>query len=71
MLPPRQKAVISLLAQFDQLSREQIADKIESLYPVSKATLARDLAELLDQKQKKQSCIPFFVHLQKLQKTLI
>lgn len=50
-LIPRQKAIIILLAQFDQLSREQIANKLETIYPVSKATLARDIAELLEKKQ--------------------
>lgn len=47
-LQPRQKAVITLLAQYPVLTREQIADKIAAIYPVSKATLARDLADLLE-----------------------
>ena len=46
-LNPRQKAIINLLAREEELSREKIADKLVNVYPVSKATLARDLAELL------------------------
>lgn len=49
-LTPRHKAIVTLLAQFEQLSREQISEQLERLYPVSKATLARDLAELLEKK---------------------
>jgi Fic family protein len=48
-LLPRHKAIISLLAHATELSREEIAEKLAILYPVSKATLARDLAELVDQ----------------------
>ena len=46
-LIPRQKAILNLLAQFEVLSREPITDKLEMVYPVSKATLARDLSDLL------------------------
>ncbi len=50
-MEPRQKAIITLLAQFDQLSHEQIAEKIRPIYSVSKATLARNLADLLEKDQ--------------------
>ena len=46
-LIPRQKAILNLLAQFEVLSREHITDKLKMVYPVSKATLARDLSDLL------------------------
>jgi Fic family protein len=46
-LEPRQKAILNLLAQNAQLSREQIAERLVSVYPVSKATLARDLSLLI------------------------
>lgn len=42
---------MNLLAQFEDLSREQIADKLKMVYPVSKATLARDLSDLLVKRQ--------------------
>ncbi|MEK7458499.1 MAG: Fic family protein [Patescibacteria group bacterium] len=50
-LIPRQKTILAFLAQFEKLSREQIAEKLEIIYPVSKATLARDLSELLERGQ--------------------
>lgn len=46
-LTPRQKAIINILAESDELSRKQIAEKLLSIYPVSKATLARDIKYLL------------------------
>jgi len=46
-LEPRQKAILTLLAQNDQLSREQIATKLVLTYPASKATLIRDLSVLI------------------------
>ena len=49
-LEPRQKAIVNLLAQNAELSREEIAGKLASFYPVSKATLARDLSKLVDQR---------------------
>lgn len=48
-LNPRQKAILNILSQADQLAREQIAAKLATLYPASKATLARDLSELVAQ----------------------
>ena len=50
-LNPRQKTIINILAQNTQLSREEITQQLSTIYPVSKATLARDLAYL--QKIKK------------------
>jgi Fic family protein len=47
-LNPRQKAIITLMADGKQYSRESIAEKLSSLFPTSKATLARDLAELVE-----------------------
>lgn len=49
-LTPRQKAIINILAEANELSRKQIAQKLLSIYPVSKATLARDLKLLLKEK---------------------
>jgi len=46
-LGPRQKAILALLAQNDQLSREQIAVKLALTYPASKASLIRDLGQLI------------------------
>lgn len=34
-LTPRQRAILNLLAQFEDLSREQIADKLKMVYSVS------------------------------------
>ena len=50
-LKKRQKKILNLLAQTPNLSRTKLAKKLSSTYPVSKATLARDLAALLKQKQ--------------------
>jgi len=49
-LSQRQKAIINLLSQKDLMSREMISTEIKSKYPVSKATLARDLKEMLSAK---------------------
>lgn len=49
-LGPRQKAIINLLAQNQHLSREQIMQRIASMYPASKATIARDLQALVKRK---------------------
>lgn len=49
-LSPRQKAIINSLAKVDNLSREQLASQIADLFPASKATLSRDLAELIENK---------------------
>lgn len=49
-LTPRQKAIINILAEVNKLSRQQIAERLMSFYPVSKPTLARDLKLLLDNK---------------------
>lgn len=51
MLSPRQKAIINILAEAGDLSRKQITQKLLSIYPVSKATLIRDLKLLLSKKQ--------------------
>ncbi len=50
-LEPRQKAILNVLAQNQQLSREQITEKVASMYPASKATIARDLLVLVKQKR--------------------
>ncbi|KKR79096.1 MAG: Fic family protein [Microgenomates group bacterium GW2011_GWB1_40_9] len=42
-LTPRQKAILNLLAMGHSLPREKIGAQISSLFPMSKATLARDL----------------------------
>ncbi len=42
-LTPRQKAILNLLAMEHSLPREKIGAQISSLFPMSKATLARDL----------------------------
>ncbi len=47
-LNPRQKAIANLLATEGSLSREQLAKQLASVFPVSKATLARDLAYLIE-----------------------
>jgi Fic family protein len=47
-LNPRQKAIINLLGTQEALSREHIGNQLLPLYPTSKATLARDLAELAE-----------------------
>jgi Fic family protein len=49
-LNPRQKTIVNTLAQSSELTREQIAEKLSALYPVSKATLARDLSQLVTKK---------------------
>ncbi|AKM79032.1 MAG: Fic family protein [Candidatus Beckwithbacteria bacterium GW2011_GWB1_47_15] len=43
----RQKSILNLFAQQAELSREQIAAKLPSVFAVSKATLARDLKHLI------------------------
>ncbi|MCL4353483.1 Fic family protein [Patescibacteria group bacterium] len=48
---PRQRAIINLLAENEELSREQIAKLLSAIYPASKATFARDLKLLLVKKQ--------------------
>ncbi len=50
-LNPRQKAILNILAQNAQLSREEITQQLSITFPASKATLARDLSDL--QKSKK------------------
>lgn len=47
ILTQRHITILSTLSRYGQLSREKIARHIQSAYPVSKATLARDLAYLL------------------------
>ena len=47
----RQKAIFNLLSRVEFLSRDEISDELQKLYPVSKATLARDLKELLTWKK--------------------
>lgn len=44
-LKSRQKAIITLLSDGRPYSRKIIAEKMSPLFPASKATLARDLAE--------------------------
>lgn len=46
IMTPRQRAIIAILSIAESLSREEIAEKLQGLYSVSKATLARDLSEL-------------------------
>lgn len=53
ILTARQNVIITLLAQLEKLSREQIAEKINSVYPVSKPTLSRDLMYLVQQNKIK------------------
>ena len=48
-LNPRQKNILNLLSQHGELTRQQISAKLSTTYPVSKATLARDLAILVKQ----------------------
>lgn len=48
LLNYRQKAIINILSQSGNFSREEIAEKLSSLFPASKATLARDLSYLID-----------------------
>jgi Fic family protein len=69
ILIPRQKAILNLLAQYGELSREHIATKLLPTFSVSKATLARDLANLLINNQIKATGIgpsrvyqPIFSH---------
>ncbi len=50
LLSQRQKAILNLLSQKDLMSREMISSEIKGRYPVSKATLARDLKEMLSAK---------------------
>jgi Fic family protein len=47
---PRQKLILNLLANSDFLSRENLSKELNKKYPISKATLARDLKELTDAK---------------------
>lgn len=47
VLSQRQKAILNLLSENDLLSREMISTEMRTKYPVSKATLARDLKEML------------------------
>lgn len=46
-LSQRQKIILNLLSENDSLSREMISNGIRVKYPASKATLARDLKEML------------------------
>lgn len=48
-LTPRQKAIVNLLAIENNIPREKIGKQLSSLFPISKATLARDL-QFLTQK---------------------
>jgi fido (protein-threonine AMPylation protein) len=53
IISPRQKVILNLLAQFSSLTREEIAEKLLPTFEASKATLARDLAELVANQQIK------------------
>ncbi|MBP9817965.1 Fic family protein [Candidatus Shapirobacteria bacterium] len=46
-LTPRQRSILSALSEHDRMSRDDISSWIKNSYPVSKATLARDLEDLL------------------------
>lgn len=52
-LNQRQKVILNILSEADFLSRELISQKLEKDYPVSKATLARDIQELVKLNQVK------------------
>lgn len=47
-LNPRQKAIVNIVAQRTSLSREDISNNLAPIYEVSKATLMRDLSDLID-----------------------
>ncbi len=49
-LKKRQQQILNIIAQTPKLSRTQISKKLSSTYPVSKATLARDLTTLTKNK---------------------
>lgn len=46
-LSPRQKAIINIVAQKTNTSRKAIAKSLSDVFPISKATLARDLLILI------------------------
>lgn len=46
-LSPRQKAIINIVAQRTDISRKAIAKSLSDVFPISKATLARDLLILI------------------------
>lgn len=50
VLIPRQKAILNILAQKQQITRAGISSYLENNYPVSKPTLARDLKKLIHHK---------------------
>lgn len=47
ILIPRQRYILNLINQSDGLLREEIQKAVQSLYPVSRITLIRDLNTLL------------------------
>lgn len=47
-LTHRQNAIVALLSSEDQLSREEISQRLPDLFSASKATLARDIAQLVE-----------------------
>lgn len=47
ILTPRQKLILNFVNQSEGITREEIKDKISSIYPTSKPTLIRDLNMLL------------------------
>ena len=50
ILIPRQRYILNLINQSDGLLREEIQKAVQSLYPVSRITLIRDLNTLLKNK---------------------
>lgn len=50
ILIPRQKYILNLINQSEGLLREEIQKEIQSLYPISRITLIRDLNILLENK---------------------
>ena len=50
ILSPRQLFILNLINSFSGLNRKEIEEKISSVYPISKVTLTRELAHLIEQK---------------------
>lgn len=54
-ISPRQKAILDILSQKGPLSRSEISRGVSSFYPVSRATLIRDLNDLVGRKLVKSN----------------
>ena len=53
ILNPRQQLIVNLVSQGNGVSSKYLEEQLENKYPASKATIARDLAILTKNKEKR------------------